>query len=55
MRSMSLARRPLLNLPVALLQVLDDCLGDLVLVALRERPAHPTDELGALPEAKSQG
>jgi hypothetical protein len=42
--SMSFARRPLLYLPIALLQVLDDGASNLVLLLLGQRSSHAADE-----------
>jgi hypothetical protein len=38
-----LARRPLLNLPIALLKVLDGGASNYALLILGQRPAHPAD------------
>lgn len=44
MRPVPLARRPLFDLPIAALKMLDDGAGDLALLVFGKRSAHPADE-----------
>jgi hypothetical protein len=50
MRAVPLAARSLLDLPIALFEMLDDRTGDLVLLVLGQRSAHATDQAEAFAE-----